>query len=78
MDGIYHATFVSARMYWAMQSLIESRILSSGDLIAAKKARDEDLKNFWAGYKVVSEHAELSASGKIIMRKAVDYMRYFN
>ena len=78
MDGIYHATFVSARMYWAMQSLIESRILSSGDLIAAKKARDEDLKNFWAGYKVVSEHAELSGSGKIIMQKAVDYMRNFN
>ena len=78
MDGIYHATFVSARMHWAMQSLVDSGTLNSEDLIAAKKARDEDLKNFWAGYKVVSEHGELTASGKIIMQKAVDYMRHFN
>ncbi len=78
MDGIYHATFVSARMHWAMQSLADSGMLSPDDLIAAKKARDEDLKNFWAGYKVVSEHGELSATGKKIMQTAFDYMRQFN
>ena len=78
MDGIYHATFVSARMHWAMQSLSDSGMLSPDDLIAAKKARDEDLKNFWAGHKVVSEHGELSATGKRIMQTAFDYMRQFN
>ncbi len=78
MDGIYHATFVSARMHWAMQSLVHSGILSADDLITAKKACDEDLKNFWAGYKVVSEYGELTATGKKIMQTAVDYMDQFN
>lgn len=78
MDGIYHATFVSARMHWAMQTLIDSGMLSGDDLIAAKKARDEDLKNFWAGYKVLSAHGELTATGEKIMQTAVDYMRQLN
>ncbi len=78
MDGIYHATFVSARMHWAMQSLIDSGSLSSDDLIAAKKARDEDLKNFWVSYKVVLKDAKLTATGEKIMQTAVDYMRQFN
>ena len=78
MDGIYHATFVSARMHFAMQSLVASGILSSEDLFAAKQARDEDLKNFWDGFKVVSEHGELSSTGKKIMQTALDYMRQFN
>jgi hypothetical protein len=47
-------------------------------LITAKKARDEDLKNFWAGYKVVSEDGELTSTGKKIMQTALDYMRQFN
>jgi hypothetical protein len=78
MDGIYHATFVSARMHWAMQSLIDSGFLNSDDLITAKKARDEDLKNSWAGYNVVSEHGDLTHTGKKIMQTAFDYMRQFN
>ena len=78
MDGIYHATFVSARMHWAMQSLIDSRFLNADDLITAKKARDEDLKNFWAGYKVVSEHGDLTHTGEKIIQTAVDYMGQFN
>ena len=78
MDGIYHATFVSARMHYAMQSLVDSDILSTEDLVAAKQARDEDLKNFWAGYKVVLEDGELTATGEKIMQTALDYMRQFN
>ncbi len=78
MDGIYHATFVSARMHWAMQSLVDSDMLSPDDLIAAKKARDEDLKNFWAGYEIVSKDAKLTVTGEKIMQAAHDYMRQFN
>ena len=78
MDGIYHATFVSARMHYAMQSLVDSAILSPDDLITAKKVRDEDLKNFWAGYKVLSEDGKLTSTGKKIMQTAFDYMRQFN
>ena len=77
MDGIYHATFVSARMHWAMQSLIDSGTLNPEDLIAAQKARDEDLNNFWAGYQVVKEHGELTHSGEQIIQTAVDYMGQF-
>ncbi len=75
MDGIYHATFVSARMHWAMQQLIASGYLNESDKKIALKARDEDTNNFWAGYKVVCEHAKLTKTGQEIMDAAAEYMR---
>ncbi len=38
MDGIYHATFVSARMYWAMTALLESGLLSADEIEFATDA----------------------------------------
>lgn len=75
MDGIYHATFVSARMHWAMQQLIDSGYLRESDKKIAIQARNEDTKNFWLGYKVVSEHGRLTRTGQEIMNAAADYMR---
>lgn len=75
MDGIYHATFVSARMHWAMQKLIDSGYLSESDKKIAIQARNQDNNNFWLGYKVVCEHGRLTKTGQEIMNAAADYMR---
>lgn len=74
MDGIYHATFVSARMCWAMQALIDSGKLDEAQCEEAAKARDADTKNFWAGYHTVSEFGDLTPTGASIMAAAEAYM----
>lgn len=74
MDGIYHATFVSARMHWAMDQLIKSRLLDHSALAEAERARADDLKNFWSGYEVVARHGKLTKTGTSVMQSALDYM----
>lgn len=75
MDGIYHATFVSARMHWAMEQLINSELLNQEDLQIALHARGQDYRNFWSGYEVIKEHGKLTKTGAIILESAAHYMR---
>lgn len=70
MDGIYHATFVSARMHWAMSKLAQSSTLTDSDRARASEAAATDLKNFNAGYGVIAEHARLTDTGERIMAAA--------
>jgi hypothetical protein len=74
MDGIYHATFVSARMHWAMAQLISSGRLSDSAVVAAEAARLEDSKNFWAGHELVARHGQLTRTGAEVMQGALSYM----
>lgn len=74
MDGIYHATFVSARMHWAMQQLIQSGRLDESASAAAEAARLEDVKNFWAGHEVVARQGQLTKTGSEVMQAALSYM----
>ena len=75
MDGIYHATFVSARMHWAMQRLIKSGILDEADFRIAIEARDADYANFWQGYETIQKNGKLTQTGSAIMNATLDYMR---
>ena len=75
MDGVYHATFVSARMHWAMSRLIASGLLSEEERALAVKARDDDRRNFEHGYDTVAAHARLTNTGRIALDAALDYMR---
>ena len=74
MDGIYHATFVSARMHWAMSRLVESGQLDTQDHKTAEQARLEDQVNFYDGHKTVAAHAQLTETGKQVMAGAKAYM----
>jgi len=74
MDGIYHATFVSARMHWAMSRLVESGLLTEKNREQAERARDADARNFAAGHGVVAEHGRLSDLGAALMAGAYGYM----
>jgi len=74
MDGIYHATFVSARMHWAMSRLIESGQLDARARETAGQACLDDQVNFYTGYETVAAHAQLTETGKQVMAGAKAYM----
>lgn len=75
MDGIYHATFVSARMHWAMTRLLESGLLDDQAAAAVRAARDADVANFVAGHETVRQHADLTPLGRRVLDAAHSYMR---
>jgi hypothetical protein len=74
MDGIYHATFVSARMHWAMSRLAASALLDEGDRQRAVEAAAKDARNFEAGHAVVAAHGRLTRTGSGLMEAARRYM----
>ncbi len=75
MDGIYHATYVSARMHWAMSRLIEAKVLDAEARSLAESAREADYGNFMSGYDVVQKHGRLTETGTAVMAEAAAYMR---
>jgi hypothetical protein len=74
MEGIYHATFVSARMHYAMDRLLQSGLLDAKAREDVRMAMDMDMKNFRDGYRVVAEHGRLTPVGDRLMTGALDYM----
>ncbi len=74
MDGIYHATYVSARMAWAMERLADSDALTPEQREKAAAAVTKDRENFAAGDNVVRQYGRLSETGAEIMANARDYI----
>lgn len=74
MDGIYHATYVSARMHWAMSRLLEANILDEAACRLAESAREADRRNFMAGHEVVQRYGQLTDTGRAVMQEAASYM----
>jgi hypothetical protein len=70
MDGIYHATFVSARMAWAMEVLADSGLLTNAEQRHALSEAAKDRENFSRGWQTVAQHGRLSATGAQIMENA--------
>jgi len=75
MDGIYHATFVSARMCWAMQRVAADTGIEGAARAMAAEAAASDTLNFAAGHSVVAEHGRLTETGRALMDRAESYMR---
>ena len=74
MDGIYHATYVSARMAWAMERLADSGLLSEADRTAALAAARSDRSNHASGQQVIDAHGRLSPTGRRILESARSWM----
>jgi HEXXH motif-containing protein len=74
MDGIYHATFVSARMHWAMSRLLHSVSLNEQERAEVTTALQRDAENFAAGDDVVQRHGRLTATGHAVISAARHYM----
>lgn len=74
MDGIYHATFVTARMHRAVRQLLDSGNLSVPLRAQARKDLAENARLFAKGYQTVAKHARMTAVGEAVMRGASEYM----
>ncbi len=74
MDGIYHATFVTARMHRAVRRLLDSGVLPPA---LQEKARQELAHNaalFAKGMETVERHGQLTPLGEAVIHGARDYM----
>jgi hypothetical protein len=74
MDGIYHATFVVARMHYAMQRLLISGLLDGTNAESAKAALERHRRAFSDGLATIERHGRLTAHGVAIMSSAAGYM----
>lgn len=74
MDGIYHATFVSARMHWVMTRLAASGELDAEECAEALAAAAADAANFASGHATIAAHGALSPAGAALMANAKAYM----
>jgi HEXXH motif-containing protein len=75
MASVYDATFVSARMHWAMTRLLATGLLDAEDAASARAAADAEAVKFAAGHAVVAEHGRLTGLGKGLMAGAKAYMK---
>lgn len=74
MDGIYHATWVSARMAWAMRQLALHPATPAAQAKEAESALTLDLSNFHAGHEVVRAHGQLTPTGERVMDSAASWV----
>lgn len=70
MEGIYHATYVSARMYRSVKTLLDSGILDAGQAAQARKDLGDDATCFRNGFATVMAHGLLTPTGKGLMDAA--------
>jgi len=80
MDGIFHATFVCARIHYAYARLRDATKSRLDD--AERRKIDERLgiyrQKFFDGLETVGRFGHLSANGHRIMRAATNYMQSTN
>jgi HEXXH motif-containing protein len=74
MEGIYHATWVSARMTYAMHKLSCSKNLDAELRHQALAAANADLANFAAGHALVKAHGRLTDTGRRVIDEAAAAM----
>jgi hypothetical protein len=74
LDGIFHATYVSARMYYAHSHLIESGVLSKSEEAEARNALAASCTAFSDGFETLNNYASLTPLGRRVMDAARSYM----
>ena len=75
MDGIYHATYVTARMHYVLSRLLASGVLSPAQVEEAKIACANHVKSYREGHEVVCSNGNLSELGQGLLNCAHEYMR---
>jgi hypothetical protein len=74
IDGIFHATFVTARMHQALARLLESGVLEAGEAAEARRALAANAALFAQGLATLEQHARLTATGAAALSGARTYM----
>jgi HEXXH motif-containing protein len=75
MDGIYHATYVTARMHYVLSRLCSSGALSPAFIEQAEHRIAGHIKAFREGYEVVCTQGELTELGQGLFSRCYNYMR---
>ncbi|HYM17212.1 MAG TPA: HEXXH motif-containing putative peptide modification protein [Micropepsaceae bacterium] len=75
MDGIVHATYVSARMHQAVNRMMDSGLLDEAQMEKGRAANQANVKRFAHGMEAIEGHARLTSLGAEIMGGAQRYMR---
>lgn len=77
MDGIVHATYVTARMHWAVAQLLAAGVLDEAGTAEAEASLASHAEGFARGIDVVDQHARLTGRGQAIMAGARSFMEQF-
>jgi HEXXH motif-containing protein len=77
MDGIFHATFVCARMHYGYMRLIKSQRneLSPADQALIEQRLQKYSSKFFDGLATIQHHGRITANRNGILTAATDYMR---
>lgn len=67
MDGIVHATYVTARMHRSTSVLLESGVLDVAVRAEAEQALQDQRRAFDVGMEVVESHAILTPLGQSVI-----------
>jgi hypothetical protein len=74
MEGIFHASFVSARICWALDRLLASDRLAPNERNEAAQARDRAARAFRDGYATLCESGRPTPLGGELIAGAAAYM----
>lgn len=74
LEGIYHATFVLARMHRALQTLLASGVLAADARETALRDLQGTRTLFFQGMETISRHGRLTSAGEMILTGAVVHM----
>jgi hypothetical protein len=74
LEGIHHATFVLARIVYAMQAMIESGLLEDADRALAAEIAATNRPLFFDGLETLRAHARMTEPGEDALGAAEAYM----
>lgn len=74
MDGVVHATYVLARMQYAVTRLLESDLLTEEETEAARAAQKSNARHWPDGLSVIDSAAEWTPAGEAALTAARAYM----
>ena len=74
MDGVFHATYVVARMHQTLSRLLASGVLNAEQTAAAQADLAAHARNFAIGDAVVHEGGRLTEVGRELIEAARAYM----
>jgi hypothetical protein len=74
MDGVFHATYVVARMHQTVTRLLEAGVVDPAERDAAIADLSAHRRNFEAGDRVVRENGRLTPLGAEVIESARRYM----
>ena len=74
MDGVFHATYVVARMHQTLTRLLAAGVVSDADRERAQDDLAAHRRNFAAGDQVVREHGRLTPLGAEVIETARAYI----